>query len=43
MIQEVVSQHITPVIDRVFPFDQAIEAYKYLAGAQHFGKIAIRA
>ena len=43
LIQEVVSQHITPVIDRVFPFDQAIEAYKYLAGAQHFGKIAIRA
>jgi NADPH:quinone reductase-like Zn-dependent oxidoreductase len=43
LVQEVVTQHIAPVIDRVFPFDQAIEAYKYLAGAQHFGKVAIRA
>jgi NADPH:quinone reductase-like Zn-dependent oxidoreductase len=30
-----------PVIDRVFPFDQARDALHYLQSAQHFGKIAI--
>jgi NADPH:quinone reductase-like Zn-dependent oxidoreductase len=32
---------IRPVIDRVFGFDQAREAYAYLRGAGHFGKIVI--
>ncbi len=32
---------IKPVIDRVFPFEQAIEAYEYMLTAQHFGKIVI--
>ena len=31
-----------PVIDRVFPMDQAVEAYKYLESAAHFGKVVIR-
>jgi NADPH:quinone reductase-like Zn-dependent oxidoreductase len=43
LIQEVSSRRIAPVIDKVFPFDQAVEAYKYLAAAQHFGKVVIRA
>jgi len=30
------------VIDRVFPFDQAREALRYLESAAHFGKIVIR-
>lgn len=30
-----------PVIDRVFPFDHAREAYEYLASAKHFGKVVI--
>ena len=33
---------IEPVIDKVFPFAQAREAYEYLASGQHFGKIVIR-
>ncbi|MGH8316290.1 MAG: zinc-dependent alcohol dehydrogenase family protein [Steroidobacterales bacterium] len=33
---------IKPVIDRVFPFAEAIEAYRYLKTAAHFGKIVIR-
>jgi NADPH:quinone reductase-like Zn-dependent oxidoreductase len=33
---------IQPVVDRVFPFEQAREAYAHLASGQHFGKIAIR-
>lgn len=31
-----------PVIDRVFEFEQAREAYDYLASARHFGKVVIR-
>jgi len=32
---------IRPAIDRVFPFDQAPEAYAYLESAKHFGKVVI--
>ncbi len=32
---------IKPVIDRVFPFDQAREAYDFMASKSHFGKIVI--
>ena len=31
-----------PVIDRVFEFAQAQEAYRHLASASHFGKVVIR-
>jgi NADPH:quinone reductase-like Zn-dependent oxidoreductase len=31
-----------PVVDRVFPFDQAREAFLYMESASHFGKIVIR-
>jgi len=31
-----------PVIDRVFPFSDAADAYRYLESAGHFGKICIR-
>jgi len=35
-------QHgIRPVIDRVFPFEQAKEAYRYLESGAHFGKVVI--
>ena len=33
---------LKPVIDTVFEFDDAVEAYNYLRSAQHFGKIVIR-
>ena len=33
---------IRPVIDRVFAFDSAPEAYKYMASGSHFGKVVIR-
>ena len=33
---------IHPVIGRVFPFEQTIEAYRYLESQAHFGKIVIR-
>lgn len=38
-----ISQHrMTPVIDRVFPFEHLKEAVRYLESRQHIGKIVIR-
>lgn len=38
-----VSQHkIVPVIDRVFPFEDAAAAYAHIQSAGHFGKVVIR-
>ena len=33
--------HTRPVIDRVFPFEEAREAYRYLESGAHFGKVCI--
>jgi NADPH:quinone reductase-like Zn-dependent oxidoreductase len=33
---------LRPIIDKVFPFDQAPAAYRHLQSAQHFGKVVIR-
>ena len=33
---------IEPVIDRVFPFEQADKAFEYLYSAKHFGKVVIK-
>jgi NADPH:quinone reductase-like Zn-dependent oxidoreductase len=39
-----IAQHrMRPVIDKVFPFTQARDAYRYLQGASHVGKVVIRA
>ncbi len=32
---------IRPVIDKVFPFDRAVEAFEYMASAKHFGKVCL--
>ena len=32
---------LKPVIDKVFPFDEAPAAYRYLEGASHIGKVVI--
>lgn len=37
----VAQQQIRPVIDRVFSFQQAPDAYAYLGAAGHFGKVVI--
>jgi NADPH:quinone reductase-like Zn-dependent oxidoreductase len=36
------TNQIHPVIDRIFPFDKAGDAFAYMESAQHFGKIVIR-
>jgi NADPH:quinone reductase-like Zn-dependent oxidoreductase len=33
---------LEPVIDRVFSFDEAPEAFRHLESAQHFGKVVLR-
>ncbi len=33
---------LKPVIDKVFDFDQAVEAIKYMESGEHFGKIVVR-
>lgn len=33
---------IRPAIDRVFDFDRAVEAYRYMESQAHFGKVVIR-
>jgi NADPH:quinone reductase-like Zn-dependent oxidoreductase len=33
---------LRPVIDRVFPFEQAAEAYRHLESGAHFGKVVIK-
>jgi NADPH:quinone reductase-like Zn-dependent oxidoreductase len=32
---------LKPVVDRVFTFDQAKEAYRYMESGSHFGKVVI--
>jgi NADPH:quinone reductase-like Zn-dependent oxidoreductase len=33
---------VKPVIDRVFPFAETVDAFRHMESAQHFGKIVIR-
>lgn len=41
-VRALVANQIEPVIDRVFPFDEAKAAYEYMASGAHFGKVVIR-
>jgi len=36
------AQQIRPVVDRVFGFEEALEAYAWLVAGKHFGKVVIR-
>jgi len=42
MNRAVASSGLRPVIDKVFPFEDAPAAYRYLQSAQHLGKVVIR-
>ncbi len=42
MNRAVALHQLSPVIDRVFPFAEAREAFHYMESQSHFGKIAIR-
>lgn len=42
MNRALASSGIHPVIDRVFPFDDAPAAFRYLESGAHFGKVCVR-
>jgi len=42
MNEAIIQHQLEPVIDRVFPFDEAVAAFRHLEAAQHFGKIIIQ-
>jgi len=33
---------LVPVVDRVFPFGEAVEAFRYMESGAHFGKVVIK-
>jgi NADPH:quinone reductase-like Zn-dependent oxidoreductase len=33
---------LRPVIDRLFPLEQAAQAHRYLEGGKQFGKVVLR-
>ncbi len=41
MLRAIEVSQLRPVVDRVFPFAQAVEALKYLESGAHFGKVVI--
>lgn len=42
-MNEFIAKHkLKPIVDKVFAFDEAVEAFRYLEGASHFGKVVIR-
>ena len=41
MNRAIVANQLRPIIDRVFPFDQAADAYAHLESGAHFGKVVI--
>ena len=42
MNRALVQHELRPVVDRVFPFEDAPEAFRHLAAGRHFGKVAVR-
>ena len=38
----IANNRLEPVIDRVFGFDEAPAAYRYLESGEHFGKVVLR-
>ena len=41
MNRAIVLHRLRPVVDRVFPFDEAPDAYRYFESRGHFGKVVI--
>lgn len=42
MNRAITLHRVRPVVDRIFPFEQAAEAFKHMESGSHFGKIIIR-
>jgi NADPH:quinone reductase-like Zn-dependent oxidoreductase len=41
MVNAIAFHQLEPVVDTVFPFERAPEAFTYMASRRHFGKVAI--
>jgi len=41
MNRAIAQSRLRPIVDRVFPFAEAREAYDYLESGQHFGKVVV--
>ena len=41
MNQAITAQRIQPVVDRVFEFEETIEAWRYHQSGAHFGKVVV--
>jgi NADPH:quinone reductase-like Zn-dependent oxidoreductase len=41
MNRAIALHRLRPVVDQVFPFDKAPDAYRYFEGCAHFGKVVI--
>jgi len=42
MLRDIERARLRPVIDRVFAFEEARQAYEHLQSGRHFGKVVIR-
>ena len=42
MNRAIALNQMRPVVDRVFPFGEAVKAYHYLESGSHFGKVVIK-
>lgn len=42
MNRAISANQLTPVVDRVFDFPNALDAYRYLQSGEHFGKVVIK-
>ena len=42
LVRAVAANGLTPVIDKIFPFEQAAEAYACLKSGEHLGKVMIK-
>jgi NADPH:quinone reductase-like Zn-dependent oxidoreductase len=41
MNRAIALHRLRPVIDRVFPFERALDAYRHFESRAHFGKVVI--
>ena len=42
MLRAIEQNQIKPIIDQVFPFEKAVDAYRHLESQKHVGKVVIR-
>ena len=42
MNRAIALHQLRPVVDRVFPFAEAREAFRYMDSGAHFGKVCVR-